>query len=414
MVVHRGLGTAAAGDPLRAHLPWRSLSWLAEITDHPEEAWRYVEQAHEANPLDTWTLFQRGRLFAQRDDWEGARAAFQRALESELDFEDALLAQGELAFRLGRFEEAERYLERAVTIGGQRADAHALRGLNLLQLDRIEDAQLAFLAARSQDPDDPVALNGLAWCEYRLGDSTEAIIQLGIVDEKLRDRPETDPHRVWAREQQERIKDHDEKEAWMEAFGRSDTARLRNGWYEDESYGPDVNLVSGAAVLAGSFSQGGEARLWRGIKASLFVAIEADLWVTPQSVATVGMFVMHERVVRGTEEPLSGVSVQRHKDGTLQYAITRPAQPDEPEDVKWLDDFQPGRWVRLRIERTGEPGDHRVTITVDGTPIAEDLPMPDLGRAQTEIKVGFFARGDLGRQVELRVDNVELVRRKIQ
>ncbi len=403
---------AAKADPLRAPLAWRALSWLAETTANPEEAWRYVELAYEAAPNDPWTLYQRGRLLAARDDDEGAAAAFQEALEIELDFEDALVERAELAFRASEHEAAERYLERAVSLDPSRAEVHVLRGLNLLQLDRIEDAADAFEAAKALEPQNPTALNGLAWCEYRRGNAGEAIIQLGHVDEMRTPLGEDDPHAVWARGQIERITDHREKELWTDSFDRSASTRLLNDWNKDESRGPTARIADGAVVVEGVFTSSGSARVWQNIQASLWVAIEADVWVSGDTVANAGLFVARERLVGSTEETVAGVAVLRHKDGALQYVITRPGNPAQVVDVAWVDDFRVDRWVRLRMERFGEPSEATLTISVDGTPIAQNVKMPDLGRAQTDVKVGLFVDGDTARKCLVKMDDVQIVRRK--
>ena len=406
---------AAAANPLEQGRALRALSWVAEWTDHPDEAWRWIEEALEADPTDTWARFQRGRLLALRDDWEGARLAFHTALENELDFEDALLAQGELAFRMGAFEAAERYLERSVALGEPRADAYSLRGLNFLQLELLEEAQLAFELARETDSSDPTALNGLAWCEYRLGDPTESTVQLRRLDDMRRDQPELDAHRVWARTQIERILQHLEKEAWVEEFDRADNSRLRNDWREDESLGPEVRIADGAAEVAGTFTDTGQARLFREMRPAHFVSFEASVFVSDDTRATVGIFVAKERAGRtGAAEALAGVSLQRHRDGVLQYAMVRRNTLDAPSDVPWISDFDTGRWVRLRIERFGELGDDRVNLLVDGTPVAEDVSMKQLFAGTQDLKLGLFVEGDPGRSCMVRFDQVEIVRKKIQ
>ena len=406
---------AAAANPLESARALRALSWVAEWSDHPDEAWRWIEEALEADPTDTWARFQRGRLLAQRDAWESARLSFHTALENELDFEDALLAQGELAFRMGAFDAAERYLERAVGLGAPRSDAYALRGLNLLQLESLEQAQIAFETARETSATDPTALNGLAWCEYRLGDPTEATVQLRRLDDMRRDQPELDPHRVWAREQIERILAHLEKEAWVEEFDRGDNSRLRNDWREDESLGPEIHIADGAAEVLGTFVDSGQARLYREMRPAHFVSFEASVFISDDTRATVGLFVAKERAGRtGAEEALAGVSLRRHRDGPLQYSLVRRNQLDAPTDIPWMSDFDTGRWVRLRIERHGELGDDRVTLSVDGTPVAEDLVMKQLFAGTQDLKLGLFVEGDPGRNCHVRFDRVSIVRKKIQ
>ena len=94
---------------------------------------RWIEEAHQADPTDAWTLYQRGRLLAARGDQEGARESLMGALDRELAFPDALIALGELAYRAGDHASAELYFERALAVDPARAEVHALRGENLLE-----------------------------------------------------------------------------------------------------------------------------------------------------------------------------------------------------------------------------------------------------------------------------------------
>ena len=141
------LRLAAETDPLRVHVAWRALSWLAEISGYPEEAFRWIEEAHLADPTDAWTLYQRGRLLAARDDPEGAHGAFMAALDRELDFADALIALGELSFHTGEHSDAELFFERSLVLDSERPEVHALRGLNLLSLGDVRGAEESFQAA---------------------------------------------------------------------------------------------------------------------------------------------------------------------------------------------------------------------------------------------------------------------------
>src|SRR5204863_2341632 len=158
------LVAAAATDPLRAGLAWRTLSYLAENTRHPEEALRFIELAYENDPLDGWTLYQRGRLLAAKDDLEGATESFKSALDRDIGFVDALAALGEIEHRRANFANADRYLERALSIDPTLIGALALRGVNSLEMGALHDAEEQFRKVLSVERDHPTARNGLAWC----------------------------------------------------------------------------------------------------------------------------------------------------------------------------------------------------------------------------------------------------------
>jgi tetratricopeptide (TPR) repeat protein len=403
---------AASTDPLRAYIPWRSLSYLAEITHNPEDALRFIEQAYENNPTDAWTLYQRGRLRAARDDLDGAQESFTRALDLELDFPDALAAMGELAYRRGDNAAAERYLERAVSLDPKSADVMALRGLNYLELGALNDAETTFKRALDIDHDQPTAWNGLAWCYYRKGDPTAALAKLRDLDDNRRAFPEDDPQRVWARSQIARLQDHIEKVVWTDRFERN---ALRNDWTVEETDGPQFSIHDGLVTMSGTFTkQNGRARMWQKKSAGSFVAIEARVTVHSGTTSRVGLFVSREISRSGETQIEAEVTLSRHNDAAKNMIQTRVMKRGE-EDLPYTDvagfEWKLDTPVLLRIERTGESSDTRVRCSIDGIPVLENKPMPSYGRTNMEVRVGIFAKGDVGRQVQVDIDDIQIIYR---
>ena len=403
------LESAAEADPLRANLAWRALSYLAETTGFGGEAQRYIDQALECDPTDAWALYQAGRLLAADEDYASARTRFLAALDQDLNFVDALAALGEMAYRMGDFEDAERYLERATALEPQRPDLHGLRGLNFLLLATPQDARASFEAGLRADADDELARAGLAWCTYLAGDSQQAKVSLRELDDSLRDRPDDDPMRVWAQGHIDRIQDHEQKVEWSDLFEREGAVSARE-WEVEDSVGPVFRLVDGSVRMEGTFNDTGLALLQRVRVGSLFVSMEADVWVDASSRASVGLMVYDTRRRSGEDEILSSVSVHRHYDGGLQVEIQRQGQ-SQPTLVDMEQPFPTGRWVRLRIERVGDDAEARATLLMDGVPLVENAPMAAL-RAQKPLNFAFFARGEPGREVQARVDNFKLVYRE--
>ena len=401
------LELAEAADPLRADRALAALSYLAEVTGHPDEALGYAAQALERNPENAYALFQSGRLRGHQDDYEGARGALLAALDQELDFEDALVVLGETAFELGQFEDAERYLERAIFLNPGRPEVHTLRGLNFLQLGSVPGARSSFDAALELDPEDSTAAGGRAWCTYLTGETEQAIIQLGAIDDRRRRESADDPWRVWARAQIERIQDHQEKVEWTDSFDRT---RLLNDWQTREGAGPIVSMEEGAAKIEGVFRTTGATRIYREYPAGLFVSIEADVWIQPgKANVRAGLFVARERRRANESEIVSEASASRHSEGGLQVRFVRSAQESTIGDME--QPFPTGRWVRLRIERTGEASDSAVTIYFDGIPLVQNQNLASLGRASTPLLVGLFVEGETAREVEVKMDNCAVVYR---
>jgi len=401
------LETAAEVDPLAAWRAWRALSWLAEVSGYPEEAFAYVELAYEGNPTDPWTLYQRGRLLAQRDDPDGAREMFQRALSFELDFVDALVALAELSFEAEEHEAAERYYERAVSIEPERALVHARRGLNLLVLDRVADADASFEAALSTRSDDPVALAGRAWAQYANGDSDRAIQTFAELDDRRRNAGDADPYRLYAKAQMDRIVDHERKVRWTDRFERR---FLRNGWFPEEMQSPTLAMDADDVTWRGAFERDGQVRIFRTLSAPRFVSLAADITVGERNNARVGVFVAKERQVRGGgAEAVSEVRVARHRDGPVQTKVMQNATSGDTYVDLTFPEWPLGEPVRLVIERDGEGSATRVRIVVDGFTVVDGAELRSLFATTSDVRFGVFVEGSAGREADVRIHQFEVV-----
>jgi hypothetical protein len=315
-----------------------------------------------------------------------------------------------MAFRLGRFEDAERYLERAVAIDPARAEVHALRGLNLLRLNSVGAARASFERALEQKRNDPAASAGLAWCMYLEGNPEEALIRIADIEEQRRGQPETDPWRVWSKTQVARLQEHLQKVEWRDPFSRK---RLANSWQADESDGVVSGVQDGAVELAGVFNkQDARARVYRTYDGGSFLSFEADVWIdsTKSKADRIGIFAARERTnTRTGTEVFAEASVSRHKDGNVQLRFQRQGQAPDLRDMQ--QPFPTEKWVRLKLERRGESSEATVTLYLDGIPLLENLSMPALGQAKSPLIVGFFVEGDTQRPVLARMDNVSIVTR---
>lgn len=405
---------AADADPVRAVLAWRALAFLAEATNNPEDALRFIEQALENDPTDPWTLFERGRLLAARDDLDGANASFKAALDRELDFPDALAQIGELEHRRGNFAAADKYLERAIMLDPKLTVAFALRGVNFIEMGDLRSAEDTLKQALVVDPQHPTARNALAWVWYRKGgedNAIEAQTRLRELDDSRRALPETDVHRAWASSQIKRISDHLEKVVWSDRFDRKE---LRNNWDRAEENGPQLAIHDGVVTLSGPFKSAGRARMFQTKAAGTFVAFEARITVHTGTSARVGLAVSRETQRAGDTQIEAEVVVARANDpgknGVQWRAMKRGEEQAPYTDVggfEWPFD-QP---VLVRIERTGEAADARIRVLFDGFPVVDNKAFPSLGRTNGNLFLGVFAEGQPGRTVNVDIDDVEITYR---
>lgn len=410
----RDLLAAVEADPFRAGFPLRTLSWMAEITGHPEEALTLIESALQAMPGDPWSLYHQGRLLAAADDVGGARANFLAALEYELDAPDVLVQLGSLAQDLGDHLAAERYYERALLLDPGRAVVHSMRGYNRLQLGDVEAAGGDFRAALDRDPDLASAGNGLAWWSYVTGDPVESLAALAELIDQRRNAPADDPHRAWAEAQKARIIDHRSKEVWTDRFDR--VGRIGNGWDRDEGLGAGVRLNDGAVMIEGQLTTDGRTRLMRQLPADRFLGLEVDVMIgADSSNVIVGAFVSRETVTSRTGDVRvnAAIEVVRNAvDGVVQVRVVKGGESEASVTDLVTSSWAVGEPVRLRIEREGDSStDTTITVWLDDVPVLERIPMQALGRSNQPVTFGVFVEGKSGRRVNVTIDDVRVVRR---
>ncbi len=419
------LRAAIEVDPLRTAEALRLLSWISEATGSRVQAALYADAALAADPTHPWTLFQRARLALAEGDTESARANLEAALTLESEFEDALALIAEMHFQEEDHASAERFLERALVLAdrrvqrvgdglgnaAQRSDLLSMRGLNAIELQRFSEAREHFERALTVDRQDFLARAGLAWCEYRLDATEEARVQLRNLDDALRAEADDDPRRVWAREQLARIEEHLAKDIWSDTF---EYTKIGNDWKREEVVGPVARLEGGVLFLEGIFRTSGQARFFREYNASEFVALEADVWVGAQSTSRAGLFVARENRRSAGDEVQALLSIARARDGVAQIRLLQPGRKDDGwTDLSRADfPFPTDAWMRLRIEREGEGSDTLVNLYMDGIPVAEGVPMAGLGRQNSPLKLGVFVEGESGRVADVRMDNVDVTRRR--
>lgn len=108
-------------------------------------------------------------------DYPAAAAVVRRIVPREDDDHEAWLKIGRLASRVKAPAVAEPFFRRAVEMRPDQAGARKQYGLNLLLLGRHEEAARELAAAVRLDPRDPDSLAHLAYSEYQLGRTTEAL-----------------------------------------------------------------------------------------------------------------------------------------------------------------------------------------------------------------------------------------------
>jgi tetratricopeptide (TPR) repeat protein len=178
------------------------------VLDHPERALPYLESAHRADPSAApadyalgQALLKMGRpadavphlrrgfdagielpqggydlAVALHDtgDFPGAVSVIRRINPPASDDPEAWLRLGRLAARVRAPDVAEPFFRRAVQMRPDRPDTHQQLGLNLLILEKFDEAARELAEAARLDPRDADSLSHLAYCEIKIGRAPEA------------------------------------------------------------------------------------------------------------------------------------------------------------------------------------------------------------------------------------------------
>jgi predicted Zn-dependent protease with MMP-like domain len=97
--------------------------------------------------------YLKARALFSRDDLEGALFLVRRASKTVPDVAAYRAFEGQIAFELGRFDEARRHLEHAVYLDPESSYGHYYLALAFERLGRPEEAQAAFRKANALDPE---------------------------------------------------------------------------------------------------------------------------------------------------------------------------------------------------------------------------------------------------------------------
>ncbi len=103
------------------------------------------------------------------DSLEAARNEYNRALELDSRYPDALFNLGNVARKLGQPEEALQCYDRALALEGSRLDVELARAQVLLELGRSVEAEAVFERALTEQPASAEALLGLADVLWKSG-----------------------------------------------------------------------------------------------------------------------------------------------------------------------------------------------------------------------------------------------------
>ena len=124
---------------------------------------------------DPVKLFERGQSAHARGELEKALEFYEQAIKVRPEFPEAEFQKGNVLGSLGRLDEAEAALKRAIALKKNWSLPYSALGILLMKRDRDADATLTFRQALVNDPHDNVALRMLSELRLRAGDPKEAV-----------------------------------------------------------------------------------------------------------------------------------------------------------------------------------------------------------------------------------------------
>jgi tetratricopeptide (TPR) repeat protein len=180
---------AASPESADAH---RLLALCRAHLGRPREAYASAREGLRLAPDDAWSLHVMGEVHAIRGRWRDAEGWFARAASLDPANPRYRWARTEALVNMGKPAVARKEADHGLALAPESAPLHALRGLALLGVRRMEEAEASLRSALSIDPDCAMAHAGIAWRALEEGRAAEAE---GGFREALR----ADPNYEWAR-----------------------------------------------------------------------------------------------------------------------------------------------------------------------------------------------------------------------
>lgn len=169
------------------------LAWQRTGVYASRSSYWEAQRVAGGDTAQAWNALGNARLEA--GDRDGARAAFERALELDPGYSRPLSNLALVAAEGGALAEAEELLRRAVAAGPENAVAWANLGSVLLRRDRPREAVAAYERAVAVSPGAAGLWRGLGRARHRAGDAAGA---LAAVREALRlDPGDASAARLW-------------------------------------------------------------------------------------------------------------------------------------------------------------------------------------------------------------------------
>ncbi|MEQ8762690.1 MAG: tetratricopeptide repeat protein [Planctomycetota bacterium] len=408
----RDLARAARLDPFLAAPVEIARGYLAETAGDVLDARDRYETAVEMAPMLPMAHYHLGRAQRASGDEASAFEAFTRALALEWRSHEVVHELAYLTYGLGQYDEAARFVSKALEREPSSQYLLVLAGLIALKQGRL-DAAMELFDSVPEDRQSPTLQCARAICYYQQGNSREARGLLGRVRDTLSAQGDSaDLLRMeYAARTLGAIQDNESKELWSDDFNRR---QLTKGWETRESFGITVSIDDGQVLFQGEQANesDGLTILAREETGRSLVAFEATLNVSATgSRVRTGLMIQIRRAGRNVDEDRwAELAFARGPRGDLQTYLRRNHKVDQD----WTS-IEGSRWpssgpVTLRIERL-DPEEPVFTLSVNGE-VAGEIEFSSMKSYSLGVHLGIFGQAGLGESYRIAVDDVRIIRRK--
>lgn len=413
-------------EPLLRHRAAGGLALLFLRIGQYDSAVVWIDRAIEADPLDSYAWYLRGRVLRMQGQMAAAVETLTTTLKLRDDFVHAIaemaVAQAERA-RDSRGAEAavaavaaRRYADRAVQLAPS-ADVALLeiQGEHAFDAADVRAAAAAFAAARDlavSDTDKAWAKGALAVVDYSRGGVDDAA---SVLQRMVQDLPKEAPLRAWAVQTLADIDDHAQKEMLEDDFERTEVGSV---WTRSAHASAPGTVLR----LSGQLGRGDDEVLVERIgavpKAKNFLAVGVSMRVGTEHARTDGFAGLRIEMQRAGGAPDCRIQIGV-RDGKPFLGVEdgRGAEDTAVRRTLEIAEFDPAaaQQLELRVVPRGEAPQSRafaLQVRWNGLLVHSQDLKTLTATTPTELKTVLFAGGSKGGKIDVTFDDYRLERRK--
>ncbi len=394
----RDLRAAVASGGAKGAPAQVALAFWLDVQGHGDEARATLDRALELDPGISYGRWLWARFSAREGNAVLARETL-RDLVAEAPA--CAVALGDLGWLLrdeNRRELADVAMRRAIREAPQWLGMALRRGLNLLELGRIEDARLVLENTRG-DLVNPARRNILAWAAYLEGDLQGANGEFALLQDAMRGSEE-DPQYLFAQEWQDRLLQHSQMVRWLDPFD-GDTHRPAWNLSRDARLGVQPRVRGGHLRIAGTHTKAGMTRAFRTVPALAFQSAELVFQVGPNNRAETGVMLSIETARRQSWS----LQLLRTPEGAIRW-VSRSGNKEDFGDTPLR--IPAGEPVAVAFLVNREQSPPILTVTVNGVVVYSETEAR-LRTPSGEIYVGLYAVTRNALPVDVAADSASLI-----